>query len=264
MNLNRERRKEMKRFATLASLLVLAIAASPALAEDFQARARVVHASPDPTPSVDVIANGALTLFEDVEFGEVTDYLPVDANVYFIEVVETGTSGPAAFDANLRVFYSTDYTVIATDELASITPVVLVDDNSYVSSDMTRVRLFHGSPDTDPVVVRAVDGPFWFGEPVGFQNASPYVMVPAGTYDLEVTLAGTTTSLVIPDAAFPGGSVVTLFAIGRLGDGSITVLPSVDATFDDMGDDDDDDDDDEDDDSPPRWRDFWDRYRDND
>jgi hypothetical protein len=255
----------MKRFAVLASLLVLVIAAAPALAADSQARARVVHASPDPTPNVDVIANGALTLFSNVAFGDVTDYLPVDANVYFIEVVETGTSGPAAFDATLSLFYGTDYTVIATDELASITPVVLVDDNSYVASDMTRVRLFHASPDTDPVVVRAVDGPFWFGDPVAFQSASPYIMVPAGTYDLEVTLAGTTTSLVIPDAMFPGGSVVTLFAIGRLGDGSITVLPSVDATFDDMGDgDDDDDDDDEDDDTPRRWRELFGRFGDDD
>jgi hypothetical protein len=251
----------MKRSAMLTGFLALALAAAPAFAADNQARARVVHASPDPTPSVDVIANGALTLFADVEFGEVTDYLPVDANVYFIEVVETGTSGPAAIEANLSLFYGTDYTVVATDELASITPIVLVDNNDYVASDMTRVRLFHASPDTDPVVVRAVDGPFWFGDPVAFQSASPYKMVPAGTYDLEVTLAGTTTSLVIPGATFPGGSVVTLFAIGRLGDGSITVLPSVDETFDDM---DPDDDDDEDDDSPRRWRDVFSRFGDND
>jgi hypothetical protein len=257
----------MKLIATLAALIALVIPFSPALADDLQARARVVHASPDPTPPVDVIANGAITLFEDVAFGDVTEYLAVVPNVYTVEVVEAGTSGPAVITADLSLFYGTDYTVVATDELASITPVVLVDDNSWVDDDKARVRLFHASPDTDPVVVRAVDGPFWFGDPVAFQSASPYIMVPAGTYDLEVTVAGTMTSLVIPDAEFPGGSVVTLFAIGRLGDGSITVVPSIDAMFDDGMDDDEDpddesDDDDSDDDSPP-WRGLFDRWRNN-
>jgi hypothetical protein len=207
--------------------------------DDNKAKVRVFHASPSPTPNVDVIANQALTLFEDVAFGSVTDYAMVDASVYFIEVVETGTTAPAVIEGDLSLFYGTDYTVVATDELDMIMPVVLIDDSSDVEKEMTRVRVFHGSPDTGAVQVRAVDGPVWV-ESVEFQNSSGYITVPSGMYELEVSVIGTDIAVTIP-ADLPEESVVTVWAIGRLGDGSIQFVPTVDSSNDSADRDDDDD-----------------------
>ena len=53
---------------------------------DDTAKVRLVHASPD-APAVDVTVKGAdLTLFDDVEFGENSDYVEVPAGDYTLEV----------------------------------------------------------------------------------------------------------------------------------------------------------------------------------
>ena len=227
------------RWISAAGLLALALAGSPALADDegfdrfFPSEVRVVHASPAPTPAVDVVVDDALVLFQNVPFGAATEYRSVAPSVYNVKVVETGTPGPAVIDTDLSLFYGDDYTVVATGLFPDIEPIVLEDDNSRVMPFSARVRFFHGSPDTGPISVRAVDGPVWV-ESLSYQSASPYVMVPAGPYDLEVSVLGTDISVVIP-AGLPGGSTVTVFAIGLLGDSSLQFLPTVDSTRDRRG-----------------------------
>jgi hypothetical protein len=61
---------------------------------------------------------------------------------------------------------------------------------------------------------------------LAFPDASDYLDVPAGTYDLEVRLAGTTdVALELPGVELEGGTVYSVYAIGLAGDGSLTVLP---------------------------------------
>ena len=56
-----------------------------------KAHVRVVHASPD-APAVDVKVKGGAALISNLPFGKASDYLPVDAGSYNLEVVPTGTS----------------------------------------------------------------------------------------------------------------------------------------------------------------------------
>ena len=82
-------------YPLLAIVLVLATAV-PALAQDGQARIRVVHASPD-APAVDVLVNGQVA-FQNVAFSEITDYAGLDAGTYSVQVVPTGATEPVVID----------------------------------------------------------------------------------------------------------------------------------------------------------------------
>jgi hypothetical protein len=56
-----------------------------------QTHVRFVHASPD-APAVDVrVADGGPTLCENIEFRTASEYVPVDAGSYDLEVVPTGS-----------------------------------------------------------------------------------------------------------------------------------------------------------------------------
>lgn len=63
----------------------------PGMIPDDQAHVRFVHCSPD-APAVDIrVADGGPTLCENVAFRTASEYTPVDAGTYDVEIVPTGT-----------------------------------------------------------------------------------------------------------------------------------------------------------------------------
>ena len=114
-------------------------------------------------------------------------------------------------DADVALTAGTDYTVIASGFLAEIYPAVLVDDNSAPAAGSSRVRFFHGSPDAPAVDIALIGGPVLIaGAPFG---ADATITVPAGTYDLEVRVAGTATEVLqLRGLALGDGVVYTAYA----------------------------------------------------
>ena len=171
-------------------------------------------------PNVDIIVNGGVAL-SNVPFGAISDYLSVPGGSYNVKVSPAGAadSGPYVIDADVALTAGTDYTVIASGFLADIYPAVLVDDNSAPAAGSSRVRFFHGSPDAPAVDIALVDGPVLIaGAPFG---ANATITVPAGTYDLEVRVAGTTTEVLqLRGLALADGVVYTAYASGLVADGS--------------------------------------------
>jgi len=199
-------------------------------ARDNNARVRAVHASPD-APVVDILVNDN-PAFTEVAFGDISPYASVPANVYNVKVVPTGAGpGSAVIDADVNLFFNTDYTVVAVNTLANIEPLVLEDDNGWVWGRKARVRFVHASPDAPAVDIRAVDGPFLFQD-IEFKGVGDYVTVPAGTYDLEVQIAGTgDTVLSVPGVTLKRGTTYTAFAVGLAGGTpALSVLLSVDSS----------------------------------
>jgi minor extracellular serine protease Vpr len=191
-----------------------------------RARVRAVHASPD-APAVDILVNGA-PAFVNVPFQAVSEYATLPPGTYNIKVVPTGAAAPVVIDADVTIAAGKDYTVAATDVLANITPLVLVDDNSAPAAGNAHVRFVHASPDAPAVDVAVAGGPVLFGD-YEFGESSPYTPVPAGTYDLEVRLAGTNTVVLpLPGVSLAAGTVYTAFAMGLVGDGSLTAVLSAD------------------------------------
>ncbi len=181
-----------------------------------EARVRVLHASPD-APAVDIWINGAKTIIK-LEFEELTDFLSVPPATYQVHVVPSGATEPVVIAADLPLAADTDYTVIATGELASITPVVLTGPSGAPAAGTAWVRFFHGSPDAPAVDITLPDGTVLMGD-VAFQEVSDYVPVAAGTYDLQARLAGTSTvALEIDNVSVAGGGIYTAYASGLAAD----------------------------------------------
>jgi hypothetical protein len=218
----------MKRLILLTAVLALTFGlSSAALAADGQARLRVVHASPD-APAVDVWVNGAVA-FSNAPYKGITDYASLAPDSYQVQVTPTGATTPVVISATLDLAANTDYSVVAVGKLADIEPLVLVDNNALPAAGKAHVRFVHASPDAPAVDIAVKGGPVLFAN-VPFKGVGDYLPVDAGTYDLEVRLAGTdTVVLAVPGLALENQVVYTVFAMGLVADGSLTAVPSVDA-----------------------------------
>ena len=157
-------------------------------------------------------------VFENVAFEEITDFVEVPAGTYNVQVVPSGATMPVVIEADLDLAAATDYTVIATDFVANITPVILTADGGGPAAGNVWVRFFHGSPDAPAVDIAVTGGPVLFAN-VPFQGYSDYIEVPAGTYDLEARIAGTMdVALALPGIQLEDGAVYTAYATGLVAD----------------------------------------------
>jgi hypothetical protein len=180
---------------------------------------RVLHGSPD-APAVDVFANDG-EILSNVPFGTISDYLPVDAGTYNIKVcvANDATTDPSAetcvIDADLPFEDGKKYTVAATDLVAQIKPQV-IEDSAAANADQAQVRVVHFSADTPAVDVLTQDGATKVVENLAFPDATAYLALAAGSYDLKVCATGTTDVCPLDPGALDlaAGTAYSVFAIG--------------------------------------------------
>lgn len=180
----------------------------------------VVHSSPD-APLVDIYVDGELAL-SGLGFGWWSNWIAVPAGEHRVQVTANGTPADAAvIDATLTLEADTAYQVAATGFVAEIAPQVYQADVSELADDTARIRVVHTVPDA-PAVDIAITGGDVLVSGLEFPNASDYLEVPAGSYDLEVRIAGTEdVVLPLPGVELSGGTVYDAYAIGTAADGQI-------------------------------------------
>lgn len=189
------------------------------------AQVRVVHMSPD-APAVDVLVDNQRAI-ADLAFKSATDYASLPAGQRNVKVTAAGDSQTAVIEANLPLQAGQSLTAVATGRLADIAPLLLQDDNTAPAAANAKVRFVHASPDAPAVDIAVAGGQVLFPN-VSFRNASAYVQVPAGTYNLEVRPAGTQdVALSVPNVALQAGQNLTVFAAGLVGDNSLVAVPVV-------------------------------------
>ncbi len=193
------------------------------IGEEGDAAINVLHLSPD-APAVDVLLNGDVAL-ENVAFGDFSGWVAVPAGEHQVQVVPTGEMADAAvIDAMVTVEAGAAYHIAAIGMVADIQPAIFQADLSMLMDDNARIRVIHTSPDA-PAVDIAVTGGDVLIENLEFPNASDYLEVPAGSYDLEVRPTGTMdVALPLPGVALEAGMVYDVFAIGTLADSTLNVL----------------------------------------
>jgi hypothetical protein len=220
-------RKAFYSLMALATVVALLATTAITFAAD-QARVRVVHASPD-APAVDILVNGGAA-FTNAPFKGITNYASLDAGSYAVAVVPTGMTEPQVISATLPLEAGKDYTVVAVGQLANIEPLVLTDNNAAPAEGKAHVRFVHASPDAPAVDIAVKGGPVIFPN-VAFKGVGEYTPVDAGTYNLEVRLAGTeTVALDLPNISLAAGTVYTVFAMGLAGgEPKLTAVLSEDA-----------------------------------
>jgi hypothetical protein len=176
---------------------------------------------------VDVWVNDNVA-FANAPFKGITSYAALETGTYNVKVVPTGATEPVVIEADLTL-EAKDYTVVAVGKLENIEPLVLVDNNSTPAEGKAHVRFVHASPDAPAVDIAVKGGPVLFSN-IAFKGVGDYTPVDAGTYDLEVRLAGTdTVALDVPGVNLTGQTVYTIFAMGLAGgEPALTAVPSAD------------------------------------
>jgi hypothetical protein len=175
---------------------------------------RVLHGSPD-APAVDVKANGT-NILTNVPFGVISDYLPVDAGTYNIKVCAAGTT-TCVINADLAFAAGKKYTVAATNLVASIQAQV-IEDAAMTNAAKAQVRVVHFSADTPAVDVLTQDGSVKVVENLAYPNATGYLALDAGSYDLKVCAHADNSVCPLDPGALDlaAGKSYSVFAIGSL------------------------------------------------
>jgi hypothetical protein len=163
----------------------------------------VLHASPD-APDVNVIVDGT-TAVTGLAFGQGTGPLALATGSHMFAVKAqlpggalatvipaSGTSLSESLDG------STQYIIIAEDTVANISGQIFTRPVSPVASGEARVQVFHAAPAAPAVdvYVTAPGAGVTSQEPLGsfsFKGSLGPVSVPAASYEIYVTLAGTKT-----------------------------------------------------------------------
>ena len=220
--------------AALVAALAAGVVMAPQGADAQQAtgRVRIMHASPD-TPPVDIFVDGQKAVTA-LAFPNNTGYVALPAGGHNVKVFVSPSDGTGtpALQATLEVVAGKDVTVLATGRVGdgSLALTLFEDDNRTPSGNNAHIRLIHASPDAPPVnvAVAGTDTNVFTG--VAFRNVSPYVPVPAGTYSLDVKVNATgATVLTIPNLKLDARTVYTAVAVGLAGNGTLRVVPLVDA-----------------------------------
>ncbi len=200
--------------ADAAKLTAVVAVDDTATPEAGKAWVRVLHGSPD-APAVDVKVNDADVL-TDVAFGTISDYLPVDAGTYNIKVCAAGTD-TCVINADLTFADGSKTTVAATNLLAEIEPQVL-SDTAAPNADEAQVRVVHFSADTPAVDVLTQDGATAVVSDLAYPDATDYLALAPGSYDLKVCAAADNSVCPLDPGALDlaAGTTYSVFAIGSL------------------------------------------------
>ncbi|MEM6639817.1 MAG: DUF4397 domain-containing protein [Pseudomonadota bacterium] len=207
-------------------------------------RVQVLHASPD-APAVNLLINGN-QVAGGVDYKEGTLPLEQPEGEYTVQVDgitpggDVTVIGPATlqFDGNLL------YSVLAVNDVANIEPLIINQDDTDVPAGLVRARVVHAAPAAPAVdvFVTAPGADLTAEMPLGsfsFRGDLGPVEVPAGDYQIRVTLAGDASTVVYDSGtvALAGGGDLLLAAVQNTGTGSSPIQlvgldSSADATTD--------------------------------
>jgi hypothetical protein len=185
---------------------------------------RFAHLSPD-APNVDIRVDGNVVP-TNVPFRTLSRYAAYLVGNRRVQIFPTGTNNPV-IDVTVNVTHGSFQTVAATGLVANL-GVTVYQDTVINNSGNALVRVLHVSPDAPAVDLTLADGTVLAGN-LTFPNATNYLPIAPGTYNLQIRLANTAT--VVRD--FPGvqltaGHVASAFAVRQLADQSFDVLSAAD------------------------------------
>jgi hypothetical protein len=200
----------------LLGAAALLLAPAWAGAQGADAQLRVAHLSPD-APAVDVYVGGNRVV-TNATSGSVSPYLRLPGGSAAVKVTRAGAGAgaPGLLELAVPIAGGRAYTLATAGRLAELQGLVLTDDVATPAAGKAKLRLVHGSPNAPAVDVAVAGGPVLFRD-VSFREASDYVEVDAGAYNLEVRPAGqTVVALPVPGVRVQPGVTYTVFGYGLL------------------------------------------------
>lgn len=210
-------KKSFLRFTTLGIVAAALVSFSSCEKEEEKTFANVLvtHASPD-APGVDLLVDNSKVNSSALAFPSNTGYLKVESGARNIKVNAAGTS-TTVINADLTFEENKNYSIFAVDSVSKISAIVLTDDLTAPASGKAHVRFVHLSPNA-PAVDVALDGGAVVFANKAFKEATAFTPLDAGSYDLEVRVAGgSTVALDLDPITLEAGKIYTVFAKGFLG-----------------------------------------------
>lgn len=197
----------------------------------------VIHASPD-APNVNVSVNGN-SFTSDLAFGQAS-FSQVDTGTLTLAVegIVPGGNATVIGPVDLPVSDGENLTIIASNAVANIAPIVIQETAPTIGGSDVRVRVVHGAPAAPMVdVFVTAPGADLALEPAlgtfSFSDELGPVTVPAADYQIRVTVAGDPTAVVYDSGTIPlpGGADLIVVAIENTGTGAAPIsLLVVDGT----------------------------------
>lgn len=173
---------------------------------------RALHAAPD-APAVDIFVNGNRVL-TNVKFGQISDYLPLPAGSYHIDIYPTGNQTTTVISKKVKV-EPNQVTTLAAVGLGNSLRLLPYSDDPFVPNNETKVRFIHLSPDA-PAVDIAVKGGDVIFDNISYKQATDYLGLTPMTVNLEVRIAGTKDVVLdVPNVSLRPNESYTIFALGK-------------------------------------------------
>jgi hypothetical protein len=195
-----------------------------------QVKLRVVNASPNET-GIDVIIDGK-SVATGIAYGSNSDYLSVDSGSRHLQIEATGTT-TMLLDQNLSLSSGSETTYLVTNVAASISSVVLSDNNTAPVSGSVNVRVVNAGAGLGPVDVYIVPPgtDLVASTPVirsmAFDAATDYQTLTAGSYEVLLTVPNSTFPLVDTGALnLSSGQNRTVLALDGVSGGFTATLLS--------------------------------------
>lgn len=173
---------------------------------------RVFNASPD-APAVDIYINGGL-IFKNIKFKDFTEYVQLSMGQYKMEVYPVGQMDKPVLAQNIQVPQKQVITIAATGNFEDLQLIPYIEGNADgLAMNQSRVRVIHLSPDAPEVDV-LINGQIVFNN-IGFMDATDYIKVVSGTYNIVVNLAGTNDTILTFSLQLNSQKVYTVYVVGN-------------------------------------------------
>lgn len=187
-----------------------------------------VQASPD-APTIDAYANGGI-ICRSFPYTNDTGYFVVSPGTYTIQVTPAG-SITTLLSSNVTFAPATSYSIYTIDSVSKLKAAVVADNFNFPPSDSVLVRFFHFSPN-EPAVdfgVTGITAPWYGGRTFNDQSTTTsyqsFMSLPAGTYNLEARVPGTSTAVAsAPGTILAGGKIYTIYLKGFDGGTGVQAL----------------------------------------
>ena len=177
-------------------------------------RVQILHAAPS-LGKIEVAINYDEAV-DEFEYGDQSDWIEFQPGGARVTITaDRAGFNYAVFDMVYPATAGNDYYLAITDALV----IGGVFDRSPIPDGGARVRIVQGSVALPAVNVGATGGAVSFATQLAYARTSDYVVVPAGTYDFEVTLADTGQSaLTAPGIVLDGNTTYDLVIMGEPND----------------------------------------------
>lgn len=174
---------------------------------------RVLHASPN-APAVDVYVNNS-PVFRNLSYRGFSQYIPLPGGgLYNIKVFPAGTTVNPVINTNIFIPNGRIYTVAVIGELSDISLLPIEDPRIPITPGKASIRFVHLSPDAPNVDIALPNGTKLFSD-VAYKEIERYINVNAGTYTLQMRIAGTNNIvLTVPNIRLAPNRFYTIYAVG--------------------------------------------------